>query len=105
MVLRMKDELKNFNIDLDDIKETDEFYTNVHKAINKMQNEYMAKNIEVVLNENLIECKNKLDGCKVIFGAKISFVELEKDISFIVREYIPEPDYKKLYFELNDKLS
>ena len=80
-------ELKHFNIDLKQVQETDNFMDNLQKAIDKFaQNGYYG-NLEVVLNENLIEVKNRIGKMDTIFGCKVSFQELEECVSFIVRPY------------------
>lgn len=101
----MKFELnRNFNINVDDIEETYDFHSNIRKAIEKMKDDYDKQNLEILLNGNLLNVKNKLENTKAIFGIKVSLADLEKDISFIVRECEPEPNYKEKYFELKNKI-
>ena len=100
----MKEELKKFNIDLDSIEESDNLFKEISKAIAIMRDEYEIKNIEVVLNGNLIIAKDKLKNYKTIFGVKISYQLLEENISFLVHEYTPDIDYEQKYFNLKEKV-
>lgn len=101
----MKFELnRNFNINVDDIEETYDFHSNIRKAIEIMKDDYDKQNLEILLNGNLLNVKNKLENTKAIFGIKVSLADLEKDISFILRECEPEPNYKEKYFELKNKI-
>lgn len=100
----MKEKLKKFNIDIDEIKESDNIFREINKAISIMRDEYEIKNLEVILNGNLIIAKDKLANYKTIFGVKVSYELLEENISFLVHEDKPKPNYEKMYFELKDKL-
>lgn len=98
-MIKMNGELKKFNINLEDIKESNELFNNINQAIKKME-EYNLKNrFEVILNNNLIEFKEKLTNYITILGCKISYDNLDSDISFILRE-----DNKPTYEELEQKL-
>lgn len=114
----MKEELKQFNIDINDIKESNNLIDNIHEAIQQMSLYTMKDRFEVILNNNLIEFKEKSTNYRTIFGCRISYDNLPKDISFIVREDT-EPSYDKLqsnwnslkqmlkkenYFEIVDKM-
>lgn len=100
----MKDELKKFNINLDEVQESENLFQEISKAIAIMRDEYEIKNLEVVLNDNLVIVKDNLKKINTIFGVKVSYELLEENISFLVREYKPEPDYKQMYFSLKEKI-
>ena len=95
---------RDFNIDLNTIEETKDYMPSIKQAIEIMQREYNKKNVEVVINKNLIVFNDKFKNIQGIFGVKVSFDNLDKDVSFIVRENIPKPNYEELYFELKNKL-
>lgn len=105
--MTFKKELKQFNIDIDDIETTFDFYKNISKAIEEMQIKENKNNLEVILNDNLLKIKDKRSGLITIFGLKVSLQKLEESISFIVRETIPEEkiDYKQEYLKLKEKLA
>lgn len=88
----LKNDLKTFNIDVDDIELNPHFSEVLQEAIDKMREETLSKNLEVVLNGNLIEARNKTTNYKTILGCRVSYADLEKSISFIVR-----PDEKTSY--------
>ncbi len=60
-----------------------------------MKNEDLINRLEVVLNDNLIEVKDKITNFRTIFGARISYDNLSKDISFIVKKD-NKPTYERL---------
>lgn len=91
----LKSELKGFDINIDDVKLNDDIFGALEEAIVKMRNEYLIKRLEVVLNDNLIEVKDKITNCRTLFGARVSYDNLPKDISFIVRED-NKPTYEQL---------
>lgn len=105
----MKEELKKwFQIDLDTIEEDKELFTNIQKAIEKLNDIEMANKYEVVLNNNLIEVKDKYTNFRTILGCRVSYDNLDKNVSFIVRADT-KPSYENLeqqivimekYFEL-----
>lgn len=88
----LKSDLKMFNIDIDDIKLNPHFFEVLQEAIAKMREETLLKNLEVVLNNNLIEARYKPTNYRTILGCRVSYADLEKSISFIVR-----PDEKPSY--------
>lgn len=88
----LKSDLKMFNIDIDDIKLNPHFSEVLQEAIAKMREETLLKNLEVVLNNNLIEARYKPTNYRTILGCRVSYADLEKSISFIVR-----PDEKPSY--------
>lgn len=96
----MSEELKEFNINLEDIKEGNNLFDNLHEAIEKMRLHTLSDRFEVVLNNNLIESKEKLTNFRTILGCRISYDNLDKNISFIVRE-----DNKPSYEELENKIN
>lgn len=95
----MSEELKEFNINLEDVKESNNLFDNLHEAIEKMRLHTLSDRFEVVLNNNLIESKEKLTNFRTILGCRISYDNLDKNISFIVRE-----DNKPSYEELENKI-
>ena len=95
----MKEELQEFNINLEDIEENIYLFNNINEAIEKMKKATLKDRFEVVLNNNLIEAKDKYTGFRTILGCRISYDNLDKNISFIVRE-----DNKPTYEELESRL-
>ena len=91
----LKKELKGFNINIDDIEPNDNILVALEEAIVRMRNEYLINRLEVVLNDNLIEVKDKITNCRTLFGARISYDNLPKDISFVIRED-NKPTYEQL---------
>lgn len=88
----LKSDLKMFNIDIDDIEFNPHFFEVLQEAIAKMREETLLKNLEVVLNNNLIEAIYKPTNYRTILGCRVSFADLEESVSFIVR-----PDEKPSY--------
>lgn len=95
----IKEELKQFNINMCDIKEEDNFYKKLNEAIYKMQEYTLRDRFEVVLNNNLIESKEIPTNLRTIMGCRVSYADLEKDISFIVKE-----DFKPSYETLEHRI-
>ena len=95
----MNNELKQFNIDLDTIPESNNLFENISEAIEKMKLATLKDKFEVVLNNNLIESKEKLTNYRTILGCRISYDNLDKNILFIVREDI-KPSYEQLEKQL-----
>lgn len=93
----MKEELKQFDINIDDIKLNNNLFDNIHEAVEKMKLYTLSNRFEVVLNNNLIEAKDKYTGFRTILGCRISYDNLDKNISFVVRE-----DNKPTYEELEN---
>lgn len=98
----MNEELKQFDISVDEIKLSEELFDNLHEAIDKMRLATFKDNFEVVLNNNLIECKEIKTQFRTILGCRISYDNLDKDVSFIVREDL-KPSYEELEKQLKDK--
>ncbi len=94
-----KEEMKGFEINIDDIQPSNELFNTMEKAIIKLRNEYYINKIEVVLNDNLIETKDKYTGYRTILGCRVSYDNLPKDVSFVVRE-----DTKPTYEELQQRI-
>lgn len=88
----LKSDLKTFNIDIDDIEFNPHFFETLQEAIDKMREETLSKNLEVVLNNNLIKAIYKPTNYRTILGCRVSFADLEETISFIVK-----PDEKPSY--------
>lgn len=97
--MSLKDELVKFDIDLDEVKEANDFTDRLQEAIDKMQEHGYYENLEVILNENLIQIKEKYHDVKTIFGCKISYEQLEENISFIVKPCF-EKSANKMFKEL-----
>lgn len=95
----MNKELKAFDIDLDSIETSNNLFDNISEAIHQMSLHTMKDRFEVILNNNLIESKEKLTNYRTIFGCRISYQDLDKNISFIVREDT-KPTYEQLEQEL-----
>ena len=93
----MSEELKQYNIIIEDIKENNNLFNNIQEAIDKLRIHTLADRFEVVLNNNLIETKDKYTGFRTILGCRVSYDDLDKNVSFIVRE-----DTKPTYEELED---
>ena len=91
----LKSDLKIFNIDIDDIEFNPHFFEVLQEAIAKMREETLLKNLEVVLNNNLIEAIYKPTNYRTILGCRVSYDDLPKDVSFIVRPD-DKPSYEKL---------
>ena len=96
----MNRELKEFNINLEDIKESNNLFDDLHETIEKMRLHTLSDRFEVVLNNNLIESKEKLTNFRTILGCRISYDNLDKNISFIVRED-NKPSYEELEQEID----
>ena len=94
------EEMKGFNISVDDIKPSDDLFGAIEKAIIKMQHEYYADRLEVVLNNNLIETKDKITNFRTILGCRVFYDDLADSISFIVRQ-----DTKPSYEELEERIN
>ena len=88
----LKSDLKTFNIDVEDIEMNPHFFEVLQEAIDKMREETLSKNFEVVLNNNLVEVRDKNTNYKITLGCRVSYADLEESISFIVR-----PDEKPSY--------
>ena len=91
----LKSDLKIFNIDIDDIEFNPHFFEALQEAIAKMREETLLKNLKVVLNNNLIEAIYKPTNYRTILGCRVSYDDLPKDVSFIVRPD-DKPSYEKL---------
>ena len=91
----LKSELRGFNINIDDVKPNDDIFGALEEAIVKMRSEYLINRLEIVLNDNLIEVKDKITNVRTLFGARVSYDNLPKDISFIVRGD-NKPTYEQL---------
>ncbi len=98
----MSEELKEFDINLEDIEESNKLFDNIQEAINKMKQYTLTDRFEVVLNNNLIESKEKLTNYRTILGCRISYDNLDKNISFIVRED-DKPTYEQIESQLQQK--
>ena len=93
--LVFKKEMRAFNINVDDIKPDEHIFGAIEEAIIKMRNEYLIDRLEVVLNNNLIDIKDKITDNRTILGCRLSYADLSKYVSFIVRQD-NEPTYEQL---------
>lgn len=91
----LKSDLKTFNIDIDDIEFNPHFFETLQEAIDKMREETLSKNLEVVLNNNLIEARYKPTNYRTILGCRVSYADLEESVSFIVKSN-EKPSYECL---------
>jgi len=98
----MSEELKEFDINLEDIEENVYLFNNINEAVEKMKLATLKDRFEVVLNNNLIETKDKYTGFRTILGCRVSYDNLDKNVSFIVREDI-KPTYEELESQLQQK--
>lgn len=96
--LVFKKEMRAFDINVDDIKPDEHIFGAIEEAIIKMRNECLIDRLEVVLNNNLIDIKDKITDNRTILGCRFSYADLSKDISFIVRQD-NEPTYEQLQEE------
>lgn len=96
--LVFKKEMRAFDINVDDIKPDEHIFGAIEKAIIKMRNECLIDRLEVVLNNNLIDIKDKITDNRTILGCRLSYADLSKDVSFIVRQD-NEPTYEQLQKE------
>lgn len=96
--LVFKKEMRAFDINVDDIKPDEHIFGAIEEAIIKMRNECLIDRLEVVLNNNLIDIKDKITVNRTILGCRISYADLSKDVSFIVRQD-NEPTYEQLQKE------
>ena len=99
----IKEELKLHNIDIDKIEFNTDLLGKIQEAANKLR-EYTSNRLEVILNNNLIEAKDKYTGYRTILGCRLSYADLDKNISFIVREDT-KPTYEELENRVNKALS
>lgn len=93
--LVFKKEMRAFDINVDDIKPDEHIFGAIEEAIIKMRNECLIDRLEVVLNNNLIDIKDKITDNRTILGCRLSYADLSKDVSFIVRQD-NEPTYEQL---------
>ena len=93
--LVFKKEMRAFDISVDDIKPDEHIFGAIEEAIIKMRNECLIDRLEVVLNNNLIDIKDKITDNRTILGCRLSYADLSKDVSFIVRQD-NEPTYEQL---------
>ena len=84
--LVFKKEMRAFDINVDDIKPDEHIFGAIEEAIIKMRNECLIDRLEVVLNNNLIDIKDKITDNRTILGCRLSYADLSKDVSFIVRQ-------------------
>ena len=98
----MSEELKEFDINLNDIEENAYLFNTINEAVEKMRVATLKDRFEVVLNNNLIEAKDKYTGFRTILGCRVSYDDLDKNVSFIVREDT-KPTYEELEAQLQQK--
>lgn len=95
----MSEELEQFNIHMEDIEQVDNLIENISLVVNELKKYTLTNRFEVILNNNLIETKDKLTNYRTILGCRITYDNLDRNVSFIVRE-----DNKPSYEELENKL-
>lgn len=93
--LVFKKEMRAFDINVDDIKPDEHIFGAIEESIIKMRNECLIDRLEVALNNNLIDIKDKITDNRTILGCRLSYADLSKDVSFIVRQD-NEPTYEQL---------
>lgn len=81
----IKEELKEFNINIDDIEPNEITHGAMQELIEKIILEENVKRFEIVLNKNILNIKDRLTGIHSYMGLKLLLEPLEKDISFIIR--------------------
>lgn len=92
----MKEELKkDFDIDIENIEPKEDFFNQLNKALEELKSLTNKDRFEVILNENLIKSKEKYTNYRTILGCRISYADLDKNISFVVKEDT-EPSYEEL---------
>lgn len=94
------DDMKAFNISIDDIEPSKDIFGAIDRAVMKMRHDYLLNRLEVILNDNLIESKDKLTNYRTILGCRVSYDDLPKEVSFIARE-----DTKPTYDELEKRIN
>ena len=97
----MNEVLKKFDIDIENIPVNDDLFDNIQKAIDELRENQVYGNLEVILNNNLINAKDKLNNYRTILGCRVSYEDLERNISFIVKED-SEPTYEQLQNNWNE---
>ena len=95
--MKIKETLKGFNLNIDDIEPCDfeesikDLCKNIALALDKQR-------YEIVLNKNIIDIKDTFTNFHSYMGLKVSFESFEKDIGFIVR-----PNFELSYDELQQE--
>lgn len=95
--MKIKEELKGFNINIDDIEICD-FEVAIKDLCKNIALELDKQRYEIVLNKNIIDIKDTFTNLHSYMGLKLSFESFEKDIGFIVR-----PNFELSYDELQQK--
>lgn len=95
--MRIKEELKGFNINIDDIEPCD-FESSIKDLCKNLALALDKQRYEIVLNKNIIDIKDTFTNFHSYMGLKLSFESFEKDIGFIVR-----PNFELSYDELQQK--
>lgn len=81
----IKKELKGFNINIDDIEPNELTHGAMQELIENLIIEKEVERLEIVLNKNILDVKDRLSGIHCYMGLKLSLKPFEKDISFIIR--------------------
>lgn len=92
--MKIKETLKGFNINIDDIEPCD-FEVATKELCKNLALELDKQRYEIVLNKNILDIKDTFTNFHSYMGLKLSFESFEKDISFIVR-----PSFELSYDEL-----
>lgn len=91
----IKEILKGFNINIDDLKPNEDFQGAIQKIAKKIAIEEEQRRFEIILNKNILDIKDKFTGVHSYMGLKISLDSFEKDISFIIKP-TSKPTYDNL---------
>lgn len=81
----IKKELKEFNINIDNIEPNEITHGAMQELIEKIIVEENVKRFEIVLNKNILNIKDRFTDIHSYMGLKLSLEPLEKDISFIIK--------------------
>lgn len=91
----IKEKLKGFNINIDDLKPNEDFQGTIQEIAKKIAIEEEQRRFEIILNKNILDIKDKFTGVHSYMGLKISLDSFEKDISFIIKP-TSKPTYDNL---------
>ncbi len=91
----IKETLKGFNINIDDLKPNEDFRGAIQEIAKKIAIEEEQRRFEIILNKNILDIKDKFTGVHSYMGLKVSLDSFEKDISFIIK-----PTSKPTYDDL-----
>lgn len=103
----IKDVLKNFDISLDNIKTGGPADKVLREKIREIKTLEDTKRFEIVLNQNLIDIKDRFTCIHSYMGLKLSLEPFEKDVSFIIRptNELTYEELKKENKQLKEKIN